>query len=123
MDNFGGTVLSNTSSVDGLSIGTYYLQVLDSACGEFNEQIDVSGVSVFLFEPGGKLCFNSLELTGEPTRYNLKTNDDFANIMCHLSEISSQNIEDLDIGTNIVVKGICTGYLMDVVLVKTEILN
>lgn len=43
--------------------------------GTFNEQIDVSGVSVFLFEPGGKLCFNSLEITGEPTRYNLTTND------------------------------------------------
>lgn len=43
--------------------------------GTFDEQIDVSGVSVFLFEPGGKLCFNSLEITGEPTRYNLKTGD------------------------------------------------
>lgn len=73
-----------------------------------------------------------LEVNGEISDINseeekgiiyLKTNDDFANIMCHLSEISSQNIEDLEIGTNIVVKGICTGYLMDVVLVKTEILN
>jgi DNA/RNA endonuclease YhcR with UshA esterase domain len=53
----------------------------------------------------------------------LKTNDDFGNILCHLSEVSTQKISDLKEGQTITVKGICTGFLMDVVLVKSEIIN
>jgi len=53
----------------------------------------------------------------------LKTNDDFGSILCHLSEASTQKISDLKEGQTITVKGICTGFLMDVVLVKSEIIN
>lgn len=53
----------------------------------------------------------------------LKTNDDFGNVLCHLSEISTEKINSIKVGQNITVKGICTGYLMDVILVKCEIIN
>lgn len=54
---------------------------------------------------------------------SLKTRDDFASVMCYLSENSSKSIQKLSVGNIITLKGICTGYLMDVVLVKSEILN
>lgn len=51
----------------------------------------------------------------------LQTNEDFGSVRCTLSEASTQKINDLKVGDNITLKGICTGYLMDVVLVKSEI--
>ena len=53
----------------------------------------------------------------------LKTNDDFGSVLCHLSEKSTHKINTLKVGQTITVKGICTGYLMDVVLVKSEFKN
>lgn len=53
----------------------------------------------------------------------LKTNDDFGSVLCHLSEASTKKMNNLKIGQTITVKGICTGYLMDVILVKSEIIN
>ncbi len=53
----------------------------------------------------------------------LKTNDDFGTILCHLSKKSTEKMKALKQGENIKIKGICTGYLMDVVLVKSEIIN
>ena len=53
----------------------------------------------------------------------LKTNDDFGSVLCHLSEESTKKMNRLTVGETIVVKGICTGFLMDVILVKSEILN
>lgn len=53
----------------------------------------------------------------------LKTNDDFGSVICHLSEESTKKVAALKEGESITVKGICTGYLMDVILVKSEIIN
>ena len=53
----------------------------------------------------------------------LKTNQDFGSVLCHLSESASQNIHSLIVGQKITLKGVCTGYLMDVILVKAEIIN
>ncbi|MFT7443050.1 MAG: hypothetical protein ACI9Q3_001428 [Maribacter sp.] len=53
----------------------------------------------------------------------LKTNDDFASVLVHLSEEATKKISSLKLGQTIVLKGICTGYLMDVILVKSEIIN
>lgn len=54
---------------------------------------------------------------------SLKTNDDFGSVLCHLSETSTKKMSALKEGQTITVKGICTGYLMDVILVKSEIIN
>tara|TARA_R110001592_G_scaffold8129_4_gene45036 strand:+ start:417 stop:836 length:420 start_codon:yes stop_codon:yes gene_type:complete len=53
----------------------------------------------------------------------LKTNDDFGTVLAHLSEEATKKISSLKVGKSIVLKGICTGYLMDVILVKSEIIN
>jgi hypothetical protein len=53
----------------------------------------------------------------------LKTNDDFGSILCHLSAKSTKKMDKLKVGKIVIVKGICTGYLMDVILVKSEITN
>jgi DNA/RNA endonuclease YhcR with UshA esterase domain len=53
----------------------------------------------------------------------LKTDDDFGSVQCHLSEEATKEIGTLKQGQTITVKGICTGYLMDVILVKSEIIN
>ena len=51
----------------------------------------------------------------------LKTNDDFGSVLCHLSAKSTKKMDALKEGQTITLKGICTGYLMDVILVKAEI--
>jgi hypothetical protein len=53
----------------------------------------------------------------------LKTTDDFGSVLVHLSEEATKKISSLKVGQTIVLKGICTGYLMDVILVKSEIIK
>ncbi|WP_299014015.1 hypothetical protein [uncultured Polaribacter sp.] len=53
----------------------------------------------------------------------LETGDDFATILCHLTVEETKNINTIKVGQNISLKGICTGFLMDVVLVKCVITN
>jgi len=53
----------------------------------------------------------------------LKSNDDFGSILCHLSAEATKKMDALKVGETYTVKGICTGYLMDVILVKSEIMN
>jgi DNA/RNA endonuclease YhcR with UshA esterase domain len=54
---------------------------------------------------------------------SLKTNDDFGSLLCHLSEESTTKMSNIKEGQIISIKGICTGYLMDVILVKCEVLT
>lgn len=53
----------------------------------------------------------------------LKTNDDFASILCHLTEAETKNISKITKTQEVTLKGICTGFLMDVILVKCVIIN
>lgn len=53
----------------------------------------------------------------------LQTNDDFGSILCHFLPESSDKFSNLELGQNIKIKGICTGFLMDVILIKCEIIN
>lgn len=63
------------------------------------------------------------EIVKEKGIISLETNDDFGNVLCHLSLEATQKINTLKKGQTISVKGICTGYLMDVILVKCEFIN
>ena len=63
------------------------------------------------------------EINIEKGIITIETNDDFGNVICHLSEEASRKISGLQEGQIIVVKGICTGFLMDVILVKCEFIN
>ncbi len=53
----------------------------------------------------------------------LGNKDSFGNIMCHLSAKENEKMTALEKGQSITIKGICTGYLMDVILVKCVIIN
>jgi hypothetical protein len=63
------------------------------------------------------------EINIEKGIITIETNDDFGSVLCHLSEEASRKIGGLQQGQIIVVKGICTGFLMDVILVKCEFIN
>ena len=63
------------------------------------------------------------EINIEKGIITIETNDDFGSVICHLSEEASRKISGLQEGQIIVVKGICTGFLMDIILVKCEFIN
>ena len=50
----------------------------------------------------------------------LKENEDLAGVLCGFNP-GSINLQSLQVGNKIKVKGICTGYLLDVVLNKCSI--
>jgi DNA/RNA endonuclease YhcR with UshA esterase domain len=66
---------------------------------------------------------SSIKKEEEKGIISLKTDDDFGSVLCHLSIEATQKIAQLKIGQNIQIKGICTGFLMDVILVRCEIIN
>lgn len=59
----------------------------------------------------------SVAIENEKPIVTLLTNDDFGSILCHF-EKNNTTVNQLKEGKTITIKGICTGYLMDVVLVK-----
>ncbi|WP_189663203.1 MULTISPECIES: OB-fold protein [unclassified Polaribacter] len=66
---------------------------------------------------------SEIKIVKEKGIITLKTNDDFGSVLCHLSAEATKEISTLQTGQTITLKGICTGYLMDVILVKSEIIN
>lgn len=44
-------------------------------------------------------------------------------VICHLSEMENKKMVSLREGQEIMVKGICTGYLMDVILINCVLVN
>ncbi|MFK8061245.1 MAG: hypothetical protein AB8B78_14305 [Polaribacter sp.] len=66
---------------------------------------------------------SKIEKENEKGIITLKTNDDFGSILCHLSVEETKKISSLKEGQQATLKGICTGYLMDVILVKCVIIN
>lgn len=47
----------------------------------------------------------------------------FGNIDCHMSSEEKDDFEKLKVGQEIKLKGVCTGYLLNVVLVRTVLTN
>ena len=60
---------------------------------------------------------------GKKRAITLQASDDFGSIICYLAEDDSMNRDAIKKGQAIVLKGICTGFLMDVILVKCVIIN
>jgi len=70
-----------------------------------------------------KGVISEINIEKEKGIITLKTNDDFGSVLCHLSEAATKKMSALQEGQSITVKGICTGFLMDVILVKCEFSN
>ena len=66
---------------------------------------------------------SSFKIEKEKGIVSIETEDDFGSILCHLSEASTLKMKELKEEQTIAIKGICTGFLMDVILVKSEIIN
>ncbi|MEE9407954.1 MAG: hypothetical protein V3V28_07760 [Polaribacter sp.] len=66
---------------------------------------------------------SKVEVENEIGIITLETNDEFGSVICHLTPLASKNITKIKERQELVLKGICTGYLMDVILVKSIIIN
>ena len=66
---------------------------------------------------------SEIKIEREKGIITLKTNDNFGSILCHLSTEATKKMGTLKNGETVSIKGICTGFLMDVILVKSEIIN
>lgn len=64
---------------------------------------------------------SDLSIHKEKGVVTLDSNGVMGNVLCHFSLEETREIMELEKGMTISVKGICTGYLMDVVLVKCVI--
>ena len=53
----------------------------------------------------------------------LTDKDSMGSVICHLSEEENKKMVSLRVGQEIMVKGICTGYLMDVILINCVLFN
>lgn len=53
----------------------------------------------------------------------LRNEDLESNITCYITPEENVNTLNLKIGQDIVIKGICTGYLLDVIMVKCVLVN
>ena len=51
----------------------------------------------------------------------LETSSPMASVICEMEE--SMNMSDLKAGDNVKVKGMCTGYLSDVILVQSSVIK
>jgi hypothetical protein len=47
----------------------------------------------------------------------------FGAVICHLSSEENKKLSNLKEGQNVTIKGICTGYLMDVIIVRCSLIK
>ena len=65
---------------------------------------------------------NSIKTENETLIVALAGNS-FGDVLCYLSEESKTKVNTLKEGQRVTLKGICTGFLLDVVLVKCALIN
>jgi hypothetical protein len=49
--------------------------------------------------------------------------DSETSVICQIQEDESKGKTQVNIGDTVIIKGICTGYLMDVMLIRCKIIN
>lgn len=65
----------------------------------------------------------TIEFNGEKAAISLQTKDDFGSVVCYLVKDEFKKSAEIKEGQEVILKGICTGFLMDVILVKCVIMN
>ena len=65
----------------------------------------------------------SIEFNGEKAAISLQTKDDFGSVVCYLVKDEVKKSAAIKEGQEVILKGICTGFLMDVILVKCVVMN
>ena len=66
---------------------------------------------------------SNLSINKDKGIITLENHGSMGNILCHLSQTETKKIKNINKGNSITIKGICTGYLMDIVLIKCVIEN
>ncbi|HKH62057.1 MAG TPA: hypothetical protein VKA49_14550 [Flavitalea sp.] len=61
---------------------------------------------------------SSVEVTDTSGTVFLNGGSSKSSVMCEFGQKTFQEIKELRIGERIIIKGVCTGYLMDVVMVR-----
>lgn len=98
-------------SLDSSFLKNSFLEDEDAANAKYLDQIiQVKGTVLKVSSERGKAIIT------------LGEEDAFGNISCHMLENTPEQ-ENLKAGQNVVVKGICTGYLLDVILVRCVLIN
>lgn len=120
---FVGYKIYNKPHVNVVEINADILTTANKIISDFSSDENAANVKYLekIIELKGVVSETKRE--NEKGIITLKTNNDFGSVLCYLSEISTEKINSIKVGQNITVKGICTGYLMDVILVKCEIIN
>ena len=65
----------------------------------------------------------NVAFNGEKAAISLQTEDDFGSVVCYLVKDDFKKSAEIKEGQEVVLKGICTGFLMDVILVKCVVMN
>ncbi len=65
----------------------------------------------------------NIEQAAEQTIVTLATTESMGGVMCYLPHATNQYLEKLNVADVVKIKGVCTGYLMDVVLVKCVLIK
>jgi len=123
----------------GLVSGLYFIYMSDTDIKKEEAKYIVSASKLFHeFEKNEaqankKYMDQIIEVNGEISEIEedyrgakvitLKTNDPFNGVLCTLREDQSNAISPFNIGNKIIIKGVSTGMLMDVVLNKCVIVN
>ncbi|MDC1465755.1 OB-fold putative lipoprotein [Polaribacter sp.] len=65
----------------------------------------------------------NVAFNGEKATISLQTEDDFGSVVCYLVQDELMKSTEIKEGQEVILKGICTGFLMDVILVKCVVMN
>ena len=85
------------------------------------EQDEISANNKYLdkvIEVEGKVSQVKTDDHGK-TKVHLATDDMIFEVICELDDFSNHKRKTFEIGENIVLKGICSGYLSDVIIVRS----
>ena len=66
---------------------------------------------------------SSMDVTDTSGIVFLNDGNSQSSVMCQFGQKTFQEIKELGIGERVIIKGICTGYLMDVVMVRCVLIN
>lgn len=108
--------------VDIYSVKTDIAVTIDTLLLDFEKNEKVANKKYLdkIIETEGVI--KSIEVNKGSTFLLLSEENNDNNVICYLEEFENKKILSLKTGQRVKVKGICTGYLMDVVLIKSIII-
>lgn len=97
-----------------------------------NSQVMLNDYQDDEFLANKKYVDKLIQVTGEiveisidkgTTIVTLKDFNGLSTIICHMLAEDNLKVLKLEIGNEVIIKGICTGYLLDIIMVKCVLIN